>query len=60
MTDSSMKVRTADVDIIFKLQFLHVLHGETVFLILYILYIHSCGGQALFDFFKKFDSTSLL
>jgi len=45
-----MKVRTADVDIIFKLQFLHVLHGETVFLILYILYIHSCGGQALLKY----------
>ena len=26
-----MKIRTMDGDIIFKLQFLHALHGETVF-----------------------------
>ena len=38
-TMKSMKVNLTVNDIIFKLQFLHALHGETAFLILYILSI---------------------
>ncbi len=45
----------AFTDYMYFLHYLHVLHGETVFLILSILPIHAYGGQALLKYKFPYD-----